>query len=83
MATAYLVRLRHNMDDIPVQLCDTKQEAVKYASTLKWMPSKKLLHATGTPDCGTPNHIDVVKFSNGSPVEVVFRRDYVEGLNSN
>jgi hypothetical protein len=62
----FLVLLRHTMDDFPVYLCETHEEALKAAKEQDWFcPEIQRLFVL---DATTPVEILVVKFENGIPV---------------
>lgn len=63
----WLVVLSHTMDDLPVRLCATREEALIYAKKLNPMPSKRLCKVFQT-DCSTPVAVEVVEFKDGVPV---------------
>lgn len=61
---AYLVVLRHSMEDLPVALFATEEEATECADGLDWMPSDDVRYRWDT-DCSTPVCICIVKFVDG------------------
>lgn len=75
----FLVRLRHSMDDIPLYLTKSKQEALEYAKTASWDVPQRLLDNGVSPDCNTPCTIDIVKFVDGLAVcSLHYRRVWEE-----
>jgi hypothetical protein len=65
----YLVMLCHNLDDLPVKFCATRQEATDYGNSLDEMPTEEMRLIFNT-DCSTPNCVKVVHFVDGNPVGV-------------
>lgn len=68
----FLVIVRHAMDDIPIHLCDTKQEALVRAGAID---PDSLEHPTNpdywNTDASTPMHVAIVAFDDGgSPISV-------------
>lgn len=57
----YLVVLRHTMDDLPVRLCKTREEAELAASRLAWEPNAAERNVFHT-DCSTPTSIAIVAY---------------------
>lgn len=65
----FLVVLVHTMDDLPVGLFATRQEAVEYADAHPEMPTEAELDVFPT-DCSTPCNLSVVEFRGGMPVKI-------------
>lgn len=66
----YLVLLRHTIDDLPVRLCATRDEAVAAASALSWEPDDRVRETFST-DCSTPCAIAIVEFDEqGRPASL-------------
>lgn len=65
----FVVLLRTNLDDFPVRLCETKDEAVKFGKRLRANQIRKLAAMFGVDPAGACN-VAVVAFSAGAPVEL-------------
>lgn len=77
-AYMYLVVLQHSMDDIPLGLYDTKDEAIAKASRSSWYPSSQLQERLNLSDCTTPYLMSIVTFKNGQPISREIIRSYEE-----
>lgn len=64
---AYVVMLRYIMDDFPVRLCATLEEAESIAENLDWKLSGELRRIFQT-DASLPHSITIVHFVNGMPI---------------
>ena len=63
----YLVMLCHSMDDIPVALCESKEEAEAIASERGWDLTEDERRIFGI-DCDSPAVIKIVQFVDGKPI---------------
>jgi hypothetical protein len=62
----YLVLLSRSMDDLPVRLCATYDEAKACADQLTWDVTRELFDALKR-DASTPCVISIVRFMDGKP----------------
>lgn len=72
----YLVNLSHAMDDVPMRLCDSVEEAFAVAKALSWDVPAEMLQRLELPECSTPCCITVTTFQGGVPISRVIVRDY-------
>lgn len=73
----YLVLLRHEMDDLPIGLFATYNEAKAFAVEHGPDPTDDEREVFYT-DCSTPLYTCVVPFVDGVPVDVNIVADYTE-----
>jgi hypothetical protein len=71
--STYLVAWRHNMDDVPIRLCDTLDEAMTVAKECPFSTGYKIAGRLGI-DCSTPVCFAVYEFENGRPVQIHFAK---------
>jgi len=64
----YLVVLRHAMDDLPLQFCDTMGLAVEVAEATEAEPTEFIRDVYGV-DADSPCNVSVVTFCNGRAVK--------------
>jgi hypothetical protein len=62
----FLVLLRHTMDDLPITLCETLEQAEKIARNVEKMPND-WIRAVYNSDCSMPCNVSVVEFRHGQP----------------
>lgn len=67
--THYLVVWRHGMDDVPIRLCKSRDEAFGLAHSLPFSTGYKIAGRLGI-DCSTPVCFAVYKFEDGKPVKI-------------
>ena len=72
----FLVLLQHEMDDVPIGLYATEDEAMTAAKEASWQPEKRIAFALDLPDMSTPTCLSVVWFVAGVPVGRNIVRDY-------
>lgn len=63
----YLVELNYGMDDFPIQLCETLEEAIAVAKNTGPELTDEQRKAFNT-DASTPICTSVITFENGKPV---------------
>jgi len=73
----YLVVLRHTMDDLPIKLCATYEEALAFAKKTKGMPTRRIRDVIGT-DCSTPHSVSVYVFEKGELIEAYCVKEFAE-----
>ena len=75
----YLVLLRHTMDDLPLRFFGENEyaKAKQFARSRGEMPTPHI-RAVYNTDCSTPVGVDVVRFSNGVPVDVEMVVDFTQ-----
>jgi hypothetical protein len=71
----YLVMLVHMMDDLPIALFKSPNDAGDYAREVQEMPTDKIIKIFNT-DCRTPICVKIVQFSDGFPVDVTIIKDF-------
>lgn len=71
---AYLVLLRHTMDDLPIALFGDRDRAVKFAQKTRPQPTDAIRNFYNA-DCATPVAVVVVEFVRGKPKRFVFSKD--------
>ena len=72
----YLVSLCHAMDDVPMRICRSVEEAFSVAKALSWDVPAEMLQRLELPECSTPCCITVTTFQGGVPISRVIVRDY-------
>jgi len=69
----YLVLIRANMDDLPAGLFETEAEAHKFCDELDVRDIERTKEVMGV-DTSQFVAVDVVRFVNGRPVDLVWNR---------
>lgn len=72
----YLLNLCHAMDDVPMAIFDTLEDAMAAAVIMSWDVPAGLTQRLELPECSTPCCITVTTFHNGKPISRVVVRDY-------
>lgn len=72
---AYLVLLVHTMDDLPIGLFGTYQQAARKGRSLLGMPTDAIRELYNT-DCSSPVCVKIVEFNLGVPVRVLLVKEF-------
>lgn len=72
----FLVLLRHTIDDVPLSLHATHEEALAAALAADPMPPFGLLEKLGWNECSTPVCISIVEFAGGTPIRSTIVRHF-------
>lgn len=71
----FVVLLCHGMDDIPVGLFATEQEAIDFGLTVDPMPTPEITDLIER-DATTPINVQFVEFVDGVPTRMVIIKDF-------
>ncbi len=73
----YLVMLVNTQDDVPIAMCNTRDEAVALAHHIDGMPTEPICNLFQV-DCSTPVCVKVVSFdARGIPTQVDVVRSFM------